>query len=645
MNNDRRPGGDKPGFNRAGSPAGGRKPVNQAQGNRFGGDRVPNRGGNAPASRPLGGNQSRQPAEKSSFGGGMRQERGEGSYRGSADRRPVGNRGVSGNRAPMASQNRSFGGDRTSRAPQNRPFGGDRVERAPQNRPSSGEHADRAPQNAPMGGARGVRPMQNRPMGGDRRPAQDRPFRGDRPQGRPFRSDRPAVKPVKPLPDGLAARRVALAVIRDVTEEGAYASLSLDEHLTKSGLSPADRRLASRLAYDTLEQQLRLDWALDQIMARPDTDIKLRNVLRLGACQILLEDRIPESAATNTSVNLCREIGLDGLAGVCNGILRNLVRKKDELVWPDETVDPVKARSIRYSVPEWLVRRLDADWGMETADAIMACHAQESITVRPNLTRLDDMAFENLLNKKVWEHDKASLPHAYHIRNMADIGQDADFLGGLFSIQGESSMMACLALDPKRGSQVLDACAAPGGKACFLAEMMGGSGRVQAWELHDHRTKLIAAQAKRLGLENVRPITRDASVLRPEMASTMDYVLLDAPCTGLGTMADKPDVKYRVTEESSEELAALQQKLLDALCMTVKPGGVMVYSTCSIMKAENEEQIAAFLDRHPEFRLEPLPATIPERFRVHENIGLQLLPGRDEGVSGFYIARLRRSRA
>ncbi|MDO4837567.1 MAG: 16S rRNA (cytosine(967)-C(5))-methyltransferase RsmB [Clostridia bacterium] len=482
-----------------------------------------------------------------------------------------------------------------------------------------------------------------------RQHAQNRPFGGDarRPvgQNRPFRGDKPAVKAVKPVPEGLAARRVALAVIRDVTENGAYASLSLDEHLTKSGLSPADRRLASRLAYDTLEQQLKLDWALDQIMARPDTDIKLRNVLRLGACQILLEDRIPESAATNTAVHLCREIGMDGLAGVCNGILRNLVRRKEELVWPDPAQDPVKARSIAYSVPEWLVRRLDQDWGVETANAIMACHAQESITVRPNLTRLDDAGFEALLNKKVWEHDKAEVPYAYHIRNMADIGQDGDFLGGLFSIQGESSMMACLALAPKRGSQVLDACAAPGGKACFLAEMMGGSGRVQAWELHDHRTKLIAAQAKRLGLENVRPITRDASVPRPELDATMDAVLLDAPCTGLGTMADKPDVKYRVTEESCRELAELQRKLLDALCMTVKPGGVMVYSTCSIMKAENQDQIAAFLERHPEFRLEPLPDTIPERFRAHEDVGLQLLPGRDAGVSGFYIARLRRARS
>ena len=155
--------------------------------------------------------------------------------------------------------------------------------------------------------------------------------------------------------EGLPARRMALAVIREVTESGAYASLSLDEKLVKSGLNPADRRLVSRLVYDTLEHLLTIDHALSQVMAKPDTDIKLRNILRLGACQILLEDRIPESAATNTCVELCRELGMDGLAGVCNGILRNLIRQKDALSWPDPEKEPVRALSIRHSVPEWLV--------------------------------------------------------------------------------------------------------------------------------------------------------------------------------------------------------------------------------------------------------------------------------------------------
>ena len=259
------------------------------------------------------------------------------------------------------------------------------------------------------------------------------------------------------------------------------------------------------------------------------------------------------------------------------------------------------------------------------------------------MTRLDDAAFEAFLNEKVWEHEPGKVAHSWRIRNMAEIAHDAGFVGGKFSIQSESSMMAAMAVEPKKGMQILDCCAAPGGKSCLMAEMMGGSGRVQAWELHEHRTDLITAQVKRLGLENVRPMTRDAAVRRPDLEGTMDAVLLDAPCSGLGVMADKPDVKYRVTPESVEEIVRTQRQLLDTVAPYVKRGGTLVYSTCSVLKEENVRQTEEFLTRHPEFELMKLPETIPAEFRQHEETGLQLLPSRD-GVEGFYICRFRRKR-
>ncbi len=444
--------------------------------------------------------------------------------------------------------------------------------------------------------------------------------------------------------DGLPARRLALEVIRAVTENDAYASLVLDEKLNKCTLPLVDRRLAARLVYDTLEHLLTLDYALNSLMAKPDTDIKLRNVLRLGACQILLEDRIPESAACNTSVALCKELGMEGLAGVCNGILRNLVRQKDEIKYPDMETEPVKALSIRYSVPEWLVERLLADWG-EDAEKLMGFHQPNAaITIRPNLMKMDEAAFEQFLGSKVWEKEKGMLPFSWRIRNMAEIAHDAGFVGGKFSIQSESSMMVCLAAAPKNGMQILDACAAPGGKSCLIAEMMQGTGRVQAWELHPHRADLIAAQVQRLGLENVRPMTRDALKHREELDGTMDIVLLDAPCSGLGVMSEKPDVKYRVTAQSVDELVQLQSNLLDAVCPYVKKGGTLVYSTCSVLKDENVRQAEKFLARHPEFELLPLPETIPASVRQYETTGLQLLPQRD-GIEGFYMCRMRRKKA
>ena len=555
-----------------------------------------------------------------------------------------GNRGASGERKP------GFRGDKPRFDGEKRSFGGDKPRfdgenRAPRgDKPAFGEHKPFSGGNGErkfgdklgLGGNRGGnRPGFNRD-GGDRRSFGDRRPMGDR---KPVQG-----KTVKPhQQEGLPARRLALEVIREVTEKGKFIHLVMDEKLRSCTLPLIDRRLAARLAYDTIENQMYLDYALAQIMAKPDCDIKLKNVLRLGACQILLEDRIPESAACNTAVALCKELEMEGLAGVCNGVLRNLVRQKDELTWPDPEENAVKALSIRHSVPEWLVEKLLADWGDEAIN-LMAFHSHDSyITVRPNLTKLDDAAFEAFLKEKVWENEPGKVAHSWRIRNMAEIAHDAGFVGGKFSIQSQSSMMAAMAVEPKKGMQILDCCAAPGGKSCLMAEMMGGSGRVQAWELHEHRTDLITAQVKRLGLENVRPMTRDAGLRRPDLDNTMDAVLLDAPCSGLGVMADKPDVKYRVTPESVEEIVRTQRQLLDAVAPYVKRGGTLVYSTCSVLKEENVRQAEAFLERHPEFELAKLPETIPAEFRQHEDVGLQLLPSRD-GVEGFYICRFKRKR-
>lgn len=447
------------------------------------------------------------------------------------------------------------------------------------------------------------------------------------------------MKEMKPM-EGLPARRTALKVIRQVTEEGAYASLALDAALKNSGLSGADRRLVSRLVYDTLDRLIWLDRALSRVMAKPDTDIRLKNILRLGACQILLEDRIPESAATNLSVQLCAETGMPGLKGVCNGILRNLIRRKDELLDPDAN-ENAQNEALRLSVPEWLYRSVREDYGDEAEAILSYRNYDDGWMLRPNLTRTDDAGFEQMLARKVWKNEKAELPHAWKIRGAMDIARDADYLSGNFSIQSGGSMIACLAMNVRRGQQILDCCAAPGGKTCYLAELMGGTGRVQAWDIHEHRVALIEAQARRLGLENIRPMVRDAAKIREDLAGMMDAVLLDAPCSGLGFLAQKPDLKLRVTEESVRQLTELQEKLLDAVCGYVKPGGTLVYSTCSILKDENERQAGRFLERHPEFEEIPLPDCIPVKYREHRTRGLQLLEYRD-GLEGFYVIRMRR---
>ena len=562
------------------------------------------------------------------------------SFGGNGERKFGGKPGFSGNRGASGERKPYAGGSKPAFRGEKPAFGGDKPRFDGEKRTERGDKPAYSNRKPSFGG-NGERKFGDKPGFGGNRSGNRPGFGGPRGNG-----DRKPVqgKTIKPhQQEGLPARRLALEVIREVTEKGKFIHLVMDEKLRNCTLPLIDRRLAARLAYDTIENQMYLDHALNQLMAKPDCDIKLRNVPRLGACQILLEDRIPESAACNTAVALCKETEMEGLAGVCNGILRNLVRQKDELKWPDPQENPVKALSVRHSVPEWLVEKLLSDWGDEAIN-LMAFHSHDSyITVRPNLTKLDDAAFEAFLNEKVWEHESGKVAHSWRIRNMAEIAHDAGFVGGKFSIQSESSMMAAMAVEPKKGMQILDCCAAPGGKSCLMAEMMGGSGRVQAWELHEHRTELITAQVKRLGLENVRPMTRDAAVRRPDLEGTMDAVLLDAPCSGLGVMADKPDVKYRVTPESVEEIVRTQRQLLDAVAPYVKKGGVLVYSTCSVLKEENVRQAEDFLARHPEFELAKLPESIPAEFRQHEDVGLQLLPSRD-GVEGFYICKMKRKR-
>ncbi|MEA4929706.1 MAG: 16S rRNA (cytosine(967)-C(5))-methyltransferase RsmB [Candidatus Limiplasma sp.] len=443
----------------------------------------------------------------------------------------------------------------------------------------------------------------------------------------------------------MGARRVALDVLRDVHEHGAYAALALQEKLNKANLSPADRRLATSIVYSTLEQQLQIDFALDRLMEHPTEDALQRDILRLSACQILFHDRVPDSAAVNEGVNLARALGLEGAAGFLNGVLRNLVRSKDEIPWPKREEDLRAYLHIMGSAPYWLIDRLIADYGEETAEQILLYRAQAHETVlRPNTMLLTDAAFETLLTDKGWPWRHGLAPHAYLVSGATDLAQDEDFRAGRFSVQGQSSMFAAEAVQARPGMRVLDACAAPGGKTSYMAEAMQGTGRVYAWELHEKRALLLEAAKRRLKLENLRISVRDAGDPKPDLEGTLDAVLLDAPCTGLGVLGDKPDLKYRLQAEDVQPIVATQKRLLNAVCNYVKPGGLLVYSTCSILPAENSEQVEAFLASHPDFTLLPPPDSYPESVRARQTPhGLQLLAHRD-GVEGFFIARFRKAR-
>ena len=508
-----------------------------------------------------------------------------------------------------------------------KPTGGKPFAAKPSGRPGPKQGERRGPYGKPAG-----KPYAQR---------EGKPFDRRGPANRPA-APKPAVRPDAPSSQ---SRRVALQIFQDVIHKDAYAALSLDDRMKNASLSQLDKRFCASIVYRTLENLIRIDYALSFFLKDAESlEPTVRDILRISSCQLLFHDRIPENAIVDEAVKLTRGAGLEDLTGLTNAVMRSMVRGREDIKWPAPE-EGTRYLSIMYSVPLWLAERLVQAYGPETAEKICAFRTEDHYTViRPNMLSYSDAAFEELLKKKVWEVEKGAVPHAYRVRQASEIARDADFFAGHFSIQGESSMLAAQAVDAKPGMQVLDCCAAPGGKTAYMAEAMGGAGRVYAWDVHEHRVTLIKTMMRRLHLENVRPAVRDAAVLKDDLMDTMDAVLLDAPCSGLGVMDDKPDIKYRATPESVKELTEIQAKLLDTCCKYVKKGGHLVYSTCSVLPEENGQQISRFLADHPDFAIAPLPDSFDERFRAEytEN-GLQLLPYRD-GVEGFFIARMRKVR-
>lgn len=442
------------------------------------------------------------------------------------------------------------------------------------------------------------------------------------------------------------ARDTALQVLTAVEQEGAYSNLLLNGALQKSGLSGADAGLATELVYGTISRMNTIDYFLEPFIAKGLAKLQpwVRNLLRLSFYQLYYLDRIPPHAAVNEAVNIAKRRGHQGISGMVNGVLRNVLRRKEELVLPED-LPPVKRIALQHSHPEWLVARWVKQYDEATAEDICRANNEPpSVSVRVNRSRVSREGLLNLMQKQGLEAVSSSMsPDGILVESGGNMALTPWYKEGLLSVQDESSMLVGEAVSPQPGMSVLDCCAAPGGKTCHMAEIMDGSGKVIANDIHPHKAKLIQDHAIRLGLENIQTLSGDASKLAEEFeAESFDRVLLDAPCSGLGVIRRKPDLKWAKTPGDIKEISGVQRELLDAVCGLVKPGGVLVYSTCTIEKAENEDMVRSFLERHPEF--EPAEEQ-PESWnhlreaRSRESVGLQILP-QDAHSDGFYIARL-----
>lgn len=447
----------------------------------------------------------------------------------------------------------------------------------------------------------------------------------------------PARRPAGPAP----ARVAALEALLDVQISDAYAGLALTRRIAAARLSALDRRLMTELFYGVLENRIRLDYILALYMERPCQEQVTLEILRMGVYQLFFMDKIPENAACNDAVELAKRFKRESMAGLVNAVLRAIVRDRARVVYPEGVTDRL---SVLHSFPKWLVEKLIADFGMQYAEAMLSYRdKRHAVTIRPNLTQMAPEQFEEYLTKQGFEWERGAVPEAYRVGG-GFLSQHAGFRQGLYSIMGEASMLAAQAVGVRPGMQVLDCCAAPGGKACYLAERMAGTGRVYAWDLHEHRVRLIAGAAQRLGLDNVRTRVQDAREIVASQEDRMDAVLVDAPCSGLGVYLSKPDIKYRVRPEEIEQLHQTQGAILNACARYVKPGGVLVYSTCTLFREENEETVREFLEKHPNFALSGLQGTLPEAFAKQAVDGMLTLAPHVNGTDGFFIARMVRKK-
>ena len=457
-----------------------------------------------------------------------------------------------------------------------------------------------------------------------------------------FGKDKPKFTP---RPDD-NSRIVALNALSEVSQKGAYCQLALDKCLRNSQISPEDKRLATRIFYSAVENKIRLNHVLKQFVT-DFPDAYPVDVLHIAAAQLLFMDKMPDHAVVDQAVRHMRMAHRDSLTGLVNGVLRNLIRARDagEIQYPDPQTEPMKHLSVKYSVPEELLGRMVDAFGMEETEKILAWTPDERREViRPNFMQMDAAVFENYAKEMQWDYEPAAIPGALMVKGAGDLAGHPDYRKGLFSIQSVGSMLAALAVQPKRGMTILDACAAPGGKTAFIAEQLDGTGRVFAWDVHEHRVNLIRAQAERLRLYNIRPAVRDASRHYEDMDISVDAILVDAPCSGMGEVINKPDIKYHITGEGIDQLVQTQKKILDAVCNYVRPGGTLVYSTCSIMPEENIRQVEAFLERHPEFEPDTDDKWLPEAFKGRMENGCIQLMGHVDGTEGFFISRFKRKR-
>lgn len=440
----------------------------------------------------------------------------------------------------------------------------------------------------------------------------------------------------------MSARKAALFTLSAIEQNDAWANGALKKEIAKAGLDRRDAALATRLCFGTLQHRMLLDFYLQAFsnIKLSKMEPRVRNALRLALYQILFMERIPSSAAVNETVSLTRKYAKNPrAAGMVNGILRSILRSAKELP-PIEQKDSLDTLALRYSHPRWLLEELSALLNPEELEDLLRIHNSAApTTLQINTCRSTLAAVQERLHEEgVVAEPHPWLPDCLVLESVGNLEQLSVFREGDVYVQDPAAKLAVLAAAPKSGERVLDACAAPGGKSFAAAIAMKNEGEIISCDLYPHKKLLIEAGAERLGLSCLQARVMDAAQGYPEWEQGFDLVIADVPCSGLGVIRKKPEIRYKDPMEMNA-LPGIQRQILNNLSTYVKKGGRILYATCTLRPQENEEMVRAFLSEHPEFVAEgfTLPGPVG---RVEEGM-VTLWPQR-LSTDGFFVAKLRR---
>lgn len=445
----------------------------------------------------------------------------------------------------------------------------------------------------------------------------------------------------------MKAREAALRILFDIEANRAYSNIALKKELKQNEFSQLDRSFISELVFGVLENKIYLDYIVNRIASINTRRMNTHtlNLLRLGVYQIFLLDRIPVSAAVNESVNLSKKY-CEKSSSFINAVLRNIIRKKDKIKMPDKGKSILKYLTVVYSHPQWMVKQFLENYTEEFVEELLkANNATPTLYMRVNTIRISVKNCIKLLSDTGYEVKQSDLvEEALLVKGISNLDQLDLLTKGFLYIQDIGSMLVGKVVAPKENDFIIDICSAPGGKATHLAQIMNNKGRIVARDIHEHRLELIDKNARRLGITIIEVEKMDGLKIDNKMIEKADKVLVDAPCSGLGIIRRKPDIKYNMSKKSVEELINLQRKILTNSAEYVKHGGELIYSTCTINPNENEIMIEQFLQKNTNYELVDINKEHREMFKNNSKKTIQLYPNMHNS-DGFFIAKMRKKKA